>query len=143
MHNLDFFFDDWVLSTLIYQPVSIWSIFNASEAFIKLESSTFLILSYLSIEIVIGHPSQFLIKRNKRYNFVFYANRTIKISSCRTKLFLSYEKIVVSIEPLIVHLTRKKLNIKKNLNYSDPEFFDLCDRIPYLDRDKIGVFAPA
>ena len=29
-----FFFDDWVLSTLNYHPVSIWSIFNASKAFI-------------------------------------------------------------------------------------------------------------
>jgi hypothetical protein len=30
----NFFFDDWVLSTLNYHPISIWSIFDASKAFI-------------------------------------------------------------------------------------------------------------
>ena len=34
------FFDDWVLSTLNYQPVSIWSIFDATKTFIKSESHT-------------------------------------------------------------------------------------------------------
>ena len=36
----NFFFDDLVLSTLNYHPVSIWRIFNASKAFIKSESYT-------------------------------------------------------------------------------------------------------
>jgi hypothetical protein len=46
-----FFFDDWVLSTLNYHPVSIWSIFNASKALIKSESYSRL-REYWSLELI-------------------------------------------------------------------------------------------
>jgi hypothetical protein len=76
-----FFFDDWVLITLNYHPVSIWSIFNASKTFIKSESHTplnektkavELLTELLEIQLLTFYHCQFII----RQLFVLFDNQS-------------------------------------------------------------------